>query len=724
MPTLRTLTLTILLFVPLAHAETLLEQHAATNRFRFGAPTSLTFTKDNAALLYLRSGPRDAVRDLYQLDLETGEEQLLVTAERLLGGAEEELTAEELARRERQRDAGRGLSSFSLSPDGDTVLLPLSGRLFLLDRATGSVRELESDHASPIDARFSPDASMIAAVRDGDLYVADVESAKEHRLTTSEHERVSYAEAEFIAQEEMSRDKGYWWSPDSEKILYQRTDTRDVVTFRIMDPADPGKAPREWPYPRAGTNNAVVTLHLHYLPSGKVIDVEWDRETYPYLATVKWPKNAPLTLVVQNRPQTEAAILTVDPLTGETRTLHTERDDAWIDLDQSVPKWLNDGSAFFWSSERDGARTLELRDQNGSLLHAVTTPEQGYTQLLGVSEDEVFFKTRTNQIETHVARAPHHVPRGRGGNLTSGLGLFSAKFSDDANIHARQGQRPDGTRVSEIWNAEERIAVLPDYRERPNRKINAEFTTITGERDYRASIVRPADFDPTKKYPVLMRVYGGPTSVITRPTATALALDRWFADHGMIVVRFDGRGTPGRGSTWLREVNGDFISAPLDDLEDFVSAVCAAFPEMDSDRVGVFGWSWGGYYSAMAACRLPDTFTSAVIGAPVADWLDYDTHYTERYMGVPGEPGVDYGASSVLTYADQLEVPVLLIHGTADDNVYFTHSAKLADAWLRAGIPFEFLPLAGETHSVTDPAVAIPMYERIAEFFVRTLGAE
>ncbi len=398
---------------PTAPGESLLAQYAATNRFRNGAPSSLKFTPDGAALLYLRSGPRDRVRDLYELDLETGTEKLLVSASRLLDGEAEELTAEEIARRERARDAGRGLSSFSLSDDGETILLPLSNRIFLYNRAADTVRELVSEHSSPIDARFSPDATMVAASRDGDLYIQNVATDAERKLTTSDHPRVTYGEAEFIAQEEMSRTHGYWWSPDSSQIVYQRTDTRDVITFRIMDPANPGKPPREWPYPRAGTNNAEVTLHIQSIADGTTNEIKWDNETYPYLATVKWPKNAPLTIAVQSRAQTELQLLTADPATGETKLLHTERDAAWVDLDQSVPKWLADGSGFLWSTERNGARQLELRNTDGTLRHVVTAAADGYEELLGVAGDEVIFRARGGS-DRDACCAAHLDPRSAG----------------------------------------------------------------------------------------------------------------------------------------------------------------------------------------------------------------------------------------------------------------------------------------------------------------------
>jgi dipeptidyl-peptidase-4 len=470
----------------------------------------------------------------------------------------------------------------------------------------------------------------------------------------------------------------------------------------------------------------VVTLHVRDLETGETVDVEWDRERFPYLASVVWPEEAPLTIAVQNRAQTELELLAVDGATGETTALLTETDPAWIDLDQSTPHWLSDGSAFLWSTERHGAWQLELREPDGSLRTALTTPADGYEELLGVDEERgyAYFRVRRNQIETHVARTPLDPAAGRTTDLTEGLGLHTGTFSDDGALWAHRGELASGERISMVKNTNGyRVADLPDAREEPLRDVNIEFITLAGPRAYRASVLRPADLDPTLRYPVIVRVYGGPTSVIVRPTETANALDQWYADQGFIVARVDGRGTPGRGAEWLREVKGDFISVPLADLEEAVGQLLARHPEMDPDRVGVTGWSWGGYFAAMAATRAPETFDAAVAGAPVTDWLDYDTHYTERYMGVPGEPGVDYEASSVLTSADQLDVPLLLIHGTADDNVYFTHSTKLADALFRAGREFEFLPLAGQTHSVREPGVVVPMHERIASFFKRTLGS-
>jgi dipeptidyl-peptidase-4 len=228
--------------------------------------------------------------------------------------------------------------------------------------------------------------------------------------------------------------------------------------------------------------------------------------------------------------------------------------------------------------------------------------------------------------------------------------------------------------------------------------------------------VRPADYRPGTAYPVIVSVYGGPHSQQVTQAGRNYLLEQWLADHGFMVVSIDGRGTPARGRAWERALKGNLIDSPLADQVEALHALGASHPELDLTRVGIYGWSFGGYFAAMATLRRPDVFRAGVAGAPVTDWRDYDTHYTERYMDLPDSNAEGYRAASTLTYADRLERPLLIAHGTADDNVFFLNSMKLCDALFRAGKPFEFLPLTGFTHMVPDPLVTARLYQRIAEF--------
>jgi dipeptidyl-peptidase-4 len=249
-----------------------------------------------------------------------------------------------------------------------------------------------------------------------------------------------------------------------------------------------------------------------------------------------------------------------------------------------------------------------------------------------------------------------------------------------------------------------------------------ELTRTTGERSYHAALVRPRQFQSGKKYPVILFAYGGPQTTIVTASASAYFIDQWRADQGYIVARLDGRGTTLRGRDWQRQMRGNFIDLLLDDQIEGLQALGRQYPEMDLTLVGVTGWSFGGYFSAMATIRRPDIFKAGVAGAPVITWENYDTHYTERYLGLPQENPAGYGASSVLTYASQLARPLLLIHGLTDDNVYAQHTLQLVDALFMAGKTYEFMPLLG-THMAgsSDPVVQLRQQQRIIEFFNREL---
>lgn len=700
-----------------------LEQHAATRGFTLGRPASTTLTPTGDKVYFLRSGPRSFVRDLYEFDTATGQERLLLTADQILAGKEEVLTVEELARRERTRSTARGIASFELSKDGEKMLVPLSGRIFVIDRASGQRREFTSKAGFPIDPRFSPDGAMIAAVREGDLYVTDLNTGAERRLTTKDSETVTNGLAEFAAQEEMGRTAGYWWSPDATRIAYQRNDTEGMMQFYIPDPANPGKAPNSFPYPRAGTKNADVRLGVMSASGGETVWVDWDREQYPYLATVKWPENGPLTILVQNREQTEEVLLAVNEATGSTSTLLVERDDAWINLDQDMPRWFEDGSGFLWTSERSGWWRLERRARDGSLVRELTPAGFPLRGVVSVDEDRgvIWLSAGEDPTQTHLYRMP--LAGGEPTRVTSEPGVHGASFSKDGSVylHTFSSMNDLGSTTVTRFDGTP-LGVLASAAETPPFDVNAELVRIGASPQFNAMIIRPRNFEPDRRYPVLVSVYGGPHAQVVTSAARGRTLNQWFADHGFIVVAIDGRGTPSRGRDWERAIKHDLIGPALADQKAALRALGERYPEMDLSRVGIYGWSFGGYFSAMAVMREPETFHVGVAGAPVCDWIDYDTHYTERYLGVPDDHPDAYERSNVLTYAKDLRRPLLVIHGTADDNVYLVHSLKMTDALFRAGVPYDFLPLAGQTHMVAAPEVYAPLQQRTIDYFVEHLN--
>ncbi len=710
-----------------------LRDYAATRGFTAGTPRSIKITPAGDAVLFLRSGPRSFEHDLYEFNPNTGSERVLLTAEAILNGAEENLSADERARRERMRLTARGISGYRLSDDGQRILVTLSGKLFVIERTTGNVTELHSDAGYPISAQFSPDAKKITCVRNGDLYLINIANNNETRLTTRKKDAIKNGLSEFVAQEEMGRMHGYWWSPDSTQIVYQQTDTSQVETLYIADATHPEKAPRPWPYPRPGKNNADVRLAIMSVSNaaksdkgGDPIWINWDRNNYPYLAKVTWTRNAPLTLLVQNRRQTEEKLLTVNLQTGETRTLLTESDAAWVNLDHTSPKWLPDGSAFFWMSEHSGTRQLELRDRNGNRIRTLTP--KGFT-FGGITHfDEktrhLWFYGSDIPTERHIYTTSIDDPA-QMTRLTTTRGMHGYTIAKSGTIAVHTFATLDGRQGNQVLRADGTMTgTLQSKAEQPPSMPKIELTTVGNLRKFQAMLIRPDNFDPEKQYPVVVYVYGGPGHRVVQADPRKYLRQQWIADQGFIVVSFDGRGTPGRGRAWERVTKFNVIDLPLKDQIEALTAMGKQYPELDLTRVGIYGWSFGGYFSAMAVMRAPDTFHVGVAGAPVADWRDYDTHYTERFMGLPDENAEGYRTASVLTHAKDLRRPLLIIHGTADDNVYFMHSLKMSEALFTAGRAHTFLPLSNFTHMVPDPNTTIRLYERIVRFLQQALTGE
>jgi dipeptidyl-peptidase-4 len=442
--------------------------------------------------------------------------------------------------------------------------------------------------------------------------------------------------------------------------------------------------------------------------------IEWDREKYPYLVRVSPTKYGPLTITVETRDQHELALLEANPETGATRPLLKENDPAWVNIDQSVPVWLP-SHEFVWTSERNGAWQLELRHADGSLDRVVVSPETGLQHFAGVTGSYLFFLAAKNPSESDLWRANLNDPELT--RIASGFHNVSLSESG-ASVLADTASAPDSLAKTLIRRTDGSVlGELPSVAEEPPYYPRIEFTDDSGK--FVSSIVRPRSFDRSKKYPVIVDVYASPGFNRVEKDAKPYLIDQWLADQGYVVVSFDGRGTPGRGRDWERAIYQKFGEIPLADQVSALTNLAAKHPEMDLKRVGITGWSFGGYMSALAVLRRPDIFKAAVAGAPVTDWLDYDTHYTERYLGLPGDEV--YAASSLIGDAPKLRRPLLIIHGTADDNVYFRHSLKLMDALEKAGRSFQFLPIAGSTHMVLDPVLGVQIEKRTVEFFKGTL---
>jgi dipeptidyl-peptidase 4 len=710
--------------------ETFIAQSAATRAFRLGHPFDVQVTPAGD-VLFARTGPRTFVADLYQRDAATGEVTRLLAAETLLGGGAEQLSAEEKARRERMRQATRGIAGYQLSEDGRRLLVPLSDRLFVVDRPGGAVRELATGPGFPYDPRLSRAGDRVAYVVDADLWVIDVAGGAPRRLTTRPAPAIEHAVAEFVAQEEMGRTRGYWWSPDGTRIAYQRSDLSRVDTLWVADPARPDRPPTPFRYPRAGTADAEVTLGVIPVAGGATTWIEWDRARWPYLCRVVWDDGGPLTLIVMNRAQTELAVLAADPDRGGTTELVTERDPAWLNLpSQGMPRWLPDGSGFLWMTERRGAWQLELRAAGGELLRELTDVGFGLQAVAGLDGEAAiaWVIASPDPTQSHVWRVPlagagpGGAPAGAPRRISEAEGVYGAAVAPRGGWLVTSASERGGALRGELRDRDGAVvATLPSVAEEPPWMPNVEWTTVAVDgRDHHAAIIRPRAFEPGRRYPVLLHVYGGPHARMVAASARGYLVNQWYADAGFVVVVIDGRGTPHRGRDWERAIHRDLVTLPLADQIAVLTALGARHRELDLARVGVYGWSFGGYVSAMAVLLRPDVFRAAVAGAPVTDWALYDTFYTERYMQTPAANPEGYRQTSAVTHAARLERPLLLVHGTTDDNVHFAHAMALVEALFRAGRRVELLPVSA-THMTPDPELALALYRRQLAFFREAL---
>lgn len=694
--------------------EAFIEANAATAGFRLGKPLPLATSADGT-VIFRRTGARERRSDLFALAPD-GAVSALATVEQLLAGADETLSAEEKARRERTRTATSGIVDIDVSSDGNHLLIPLGERVFLLDRTLATSRELSVGAGFPFDPQLAPDGQRVAFARDGDIWIADAKAHASAPKRVTEHPKdIEYGVPEFVAQEELDRFHGYVWSPDSRWIAFQRTDARPVGTLYVGDPGHPELEPTPFKFPRAGTNNAIVDLGIVAASGGKPRWVSWDLVRYPYLARMEWPKRGPLLLTVLNRMQTELALLAVDAETGSIRTLLEARDDAWLNLPEGPVQWLEDGSGFLWLTETEQGFALELHDASGALVRVVQPASFGARSIAGIEPDgaAAIVVASTEPTEQHVWRVPldGSAPRA----LTSGGGVHSAQSEHGVTVIS-SSLREGGVAVRAI-DAAGTSRELPSIAEQPPNKPTTvlEAIDLEGRRHY-AALTRPRDFDAHRRYPVLLKVYGGPHVQTVLDARDNYALDQWYADAGFIVVRADGRGTPGRGRSWERAIVRDLLTVPLHDQVAVLDALAQRHHELDRSRVGVFGWSFGGYLSTLALLLHPEVFRAAVAGAPVTDWSLYDTAYTERYMKLPADNAEGYKRTSALTHASKLARPLLIMHGMTDDNVHFAHTTALIDALFQAGKRAEVIALSS-THMVTDPKLLLAREKAQVDFF-------
>ncbi len=690
-------------------------------------PRLVKLSPDGRWLTSLRNRPDEKERfDLWAVDTATGAERMLVDSKKFATGAE--LSEAERMQRERARIADqKGIVAYDWSADARTLLVPLDGDLFLAS-LDGSVRRLTQSPTSELDGTVSPKGKFVSFVRDQNLVVLDLASGKERALTRDGKGTLSWGVAEFVAQEEMHRFRGHWWSPDDRRLAVARVDESPVgVVTRAAIGAD---GTRVFPqrYPVAGTANALVDLYVFDVASGKRVKVDLGPDADIYLARVNWTKDGKALLVQrQSRDQQRLDMLRVDPRTGKSVVLFTETSKTWLNLHDNL-KPLSDGS-LIWSSERDGHSHL-YRWRDGQWTQLTRGPWH-IDSLLGVDEAKgtaYILANKDTPLEFHAYAVPIGAP-GEPVRVTQAGFDHSANMDEAATrlilgrsspTQPPQDYLADTTGPRLLWINENKVAGDHPYAPFLRGHVEPEFGTLRAAdgQTLQYKLYKPQR--AAQRGPALVIVYGGPGAGRQVANRWDALTTQYLVQRGWTVFSIDNRGTPDRGKAFEDPIYKAMGSVEVADQLAGL-AWLKKQPFVDPKKVAVYGWSYGGYMTLKLLEAAPGAFAAGVSGAPVTKWELYDTHYTERYMGNPKSDPQPYVASGAIADAARIKDPLLLIHGMSDDNVVFDNSTALMARLQAEAVPFEAMVYPGFGHAVRGPGVSVHLWRTIEAFLDRNM---
>ncbi|SHF14360.1 dipeptidyl-peptidase-4 [Microbulbifer donghaiensis] len=698
------------------------------------SPRALEYSPDGSRVTFLKGRAEDYDRyDLWEYNIADGKSRVLVNSDSLHKG-EEILSDEEKARRERQRIYGSGIMEYTWSDDGKSLLFPLAGDVYYYDLGKKAARRLTETEAFETDVRVSPTGRYVSFIRDQDIFIVDLKSGQERQLTRGGEGPIKNGMAEFVAQEEMDRMTGYWWSPDDRHIAYLQVDESPVDEVTRSEIYADRIDMIQQRYPAAGRPNVKIKLGVLDVASGKTRWIDLGKDEDIYIARVDWARDNMLTYQWQDRSQQKLELRQFNLDSGKSRVLLAENSNTWVNLHDDL-HFLKDSDRFIWSSERDGYRHLYLYDLNGKLLQQLTKGNWAVDELAAVDEPagKIYFTGRKDTpLERHLYSVALNGGQGAQ-KISKRAGMHDIEFAKDASGYIDKFSNVSTPAQVSLHKASgdqvtwlEENAVVKGHPLYPYKQdwIAPEFGSIDAPQGHKLyyRMYKPANFDVKKRYPVMVFLYGGPHAQLVT-NSWDKEFNQYMAQQGYIVFTLDNRGSAHRGTEFENPI---FKRMGNPEVEDQVSGVkfLRSLPYVDGDNIGVYGHSYGGYMALMSMFKAGDYFKAGVSGAPVTDWSLYDTHYTERYMGNPNRDGKAYEASSVFPYADGLQGALLVYHGMADDNVLFTNTTKLIKELQDKGLQFELMTYPGKKHSLRGKQTRTHQYTMIKDFFDRHLKGQ
>ena len=694
-------------------------------------PVMFAFSPDDRLLTYLYGENQSPIRQLYALDTETGKLRVIQAS---VEPESQELSLEEQLLRQRQRQLGQGIVRYSWADDRDLILIPAQSGIYVKEGADSPARLVVSNEDGPVqNPTLSPDVSMIAFVRDAEVYVVPVEGGAPGQITSGARGTgKTHGLAEYIAQEEMHRLTGLWWSRDSRHIAFEEVDETHIPVYRIVhqgkDETGPS-AQEDHGYPFAGMENARVRLGVVPVEGGAPVWMDLGDNPDIYLARVNWMPDGSLCAQVENREQTKLDLVRFDISTGRSTSLLTESSDVWINLNDMF-RPLDNGN-FIWASERTGFNHLYLYDSGGNLPCQLTSGDWQVNSIAGVDQKRgaiYFTGSKDGPTERHLYRVS--IEGGEIERLTPEPGThivaLDHRFDKFVDVFSDIRTPPtitlrsldDGSTLHTIHAPDDpRVVALALS---PPELVSIQ--SRDGETLHGALYRPPPEQFGPGPYPTVIYVYGGPSAQVVNDhwSMTCSMRVQSLRSRGYLVFALDNRGSKGRGLAFEGAIRHNMGDIEVRDQVDGVRWLIAQ-GLADPDRVGVYGWSYGGYMTLMCLCRAPDVFRMGVAGAPVTHWDGYDTHYTERYMGTPDSNPDGYHVSNVMSHVQNLQGSLLLVHGLIDENVHFRHTARLINVLIKARKPYDLHLYPDERHMPRSLEDRIYMEERISDFFERNL---
>jgi dipeptidyl-peptidase 4 len=707
---------------PAAHKELTVEAIFGSRALQGAQLRAPVWSPDGTLLTFFEAGAQGT--ELAAWDAKSGERRVLVTTAQLqemrAGGPQRVSNATGLGR--------HPAPPYYWSPRGDAILFVSGGSLYLFDPQAGKSRQVLAGEAEVNDVKFSPDGKYASFLREHNLWVVELGTGKERQITRGGSERLREGELDWVYPEELELLTAYWWAPDSSAIAYLEMDESKVTQYPVVDYLELAAPVEMESYPQAGGANPVVRVGVVELGGGETPWMDTGSEKDVYLPRVTWmPDSKHLAIQRLNRAQNELDLLQADLATGKTTTLFEEKDKYWVNV-TGEPIFVDGGKEFLWTSERDGFRHIYMYAADGTMLRQLTHGNWAVTEVVGVDEKAgvvYFMATEKTPLERQLYRVPleggeaQQVTREAGTHriaMAPGAARFLDTFSTVLVPPKQFVIRPDGKQAAML--NQNHVAALAEYDLK--KPEFGELAAADGSKLF-TEMILPAGFTATKKYPVLVYIYGGPD--VQQVTNSWSGRGLWLqmmAQKGYIIFTLDNRGSANRGHAFETPIYHQMGKTELKDQMAGV-AYLQSLPYVDGTRIGITGWSYGGYMTCMAMFEAPEVFKAGFAGAPVTDWRQYDSIYTERYMGSPSENAEGYRESSPVTHAEGLRGKLLVAHATGDDNVHFANTLELLEALVHAGRYAEFAIYAGRGHGITDAAAQVQLWTRVTQFFLDNL---